>query len=370
MSDIENMTDEEFEAIMDSGEDFGVPEDGEVPVEDTEPSEELPDPSELIEEPVDETESTEETDDTLEQTEDDLPDPVEGNQEDPDETTDDGEVSEESQESEEVNELDYKESYTHLMQPLKVSGKEVQVKSIDDARSLISMGIDYSRKMRDIKPLRAIGETLSEAGLYNDGEIDEAALMRLVDIQNGDRDALASLMREKSIDVLDIETDDVEYTPQTQMVSQDAIEIQEVQTKLEDLGTLNDVISAVSDLDDTSKAFFNSNPGNLLKLSEDIDTGVYDEVMGTIEYERSLGRLNGISDIDAYVAIARQKSPELSVEQPVVTEAPSHSSPSRAKRKAAGISNRAPVKKKTEKKYDYLNMSDEEFLALTPDIQY
>jgi len=281
------------------------------------------------------------------------------------ENEEDSEVEESPETTEQENvEFNYETSYNDIMKPLNVSGKEVQVKSIDDLRNLANMGIDYSRKMRDMKPLRTIGETLAKAGILIDGQVDERALTRLIDINSGNKDAIAELLKEQGIDPLDMETEDINYVAETSMVSEGTIAIQDVETELNNRGGLNAVVDAVGKLDTKSKQFFNETPQHLLSLQEDIASGVYNEIMGVVEYEKSLNRLGGLSDMEAYVQIAQAKQPA----QQEVPKAPQVPKPSKDKRKAAGISNRAPVKP-NKQAYDFLNMSDDEFEKLTPDTQ-
>ena len=264
-------------------------------------------------------------------------------------------------EGEDGADFDFKESFSQVMSPLKVSGKDVQVKSVDDMRNLAMMGIDYSRKMRDIKPIRAVGETLTKAGIIVDGVVNEEALARLIDINNGDKDAIAQLAAEHGIDPLDMDTENVQYTPTASIVSQDTIALQDVEKELVSRGSVDSVVQVLDTLDPQSKQFFNESPANLLKLDDDIKSGVYEEIMGTVQYEKSLGRLQGMSDMDAYIQIATSQ-PQEEAQAPVAK--PQAKRPSAAKRKAAGISKRAPAAK--AKNYDYVNMTDEEFEALTP----
>jgi len=359
--ELANMDDDEFEQLQATSDDIVENPTSEEPIVEDTPEEEVSEPEE--EESVsEETEdTTTDTEETTEPDEEEVDDAVDGEVDEESHTDDTDEETEESAEPE----LDYKTSYDAIMAPLKVSGKEVQVKSIDDLRNLANMGIDYSRKMRDMKPLRAVGETLAKAGILNDGVVDEAALTQLLDIKNGDKDAIGALLKQQNIDPLDMDIEDMEYVPKTSMVTEQDLAISDVETELVSRGSVDNVITELGKLDEQSKQFFQETPANLLKLDDDIRSGIYTEVMSTIQYERSLGRLNGVSDIDAYIQIVSNKTaPTVQQEAPVAPEKPK---PSSAKRKAAGITKRAPAKK-TVKTYDYANMSDEEFEKLMPDM--
>ena len=349
------MDDDDFEQAQGLSENVDV-EDIEEVVE--EQIDEVPDEDDTVAEVAEDSEETAEDDEDAEvsETEDEsLADTEEVEESDEEESPDAEEGVEESKD------FNYETSYNELMKPLNVSGKETQVKSISDMRNLASMGMDYSRKMRDIKPLRAIGETLSQAGIMVDGVVDEAALTRLIDINNGNKDAITQMLAERNIDPLDLETDNVNYVPAASMVTEQAIAVQDVEKELMSRGSIDSVISELDKLDVQSKQFFNESPADLLKLDDDIKSGVYAQVMGTVHYERSLGRLSGKSDMQAYIELVSQNT----VAPTKVVPAAPATRPSVAKRKAGGITKRAPAQK-TVQTYDYVNMSDEDFEKLTP----
>ena len=248
-----------------------------------------------------------------------------------------------------------------MMGPVKVGGKEYNVKSIADAKKLLGMGFSFSENMQGVKPLRAVGKTLEAAGIITNGVVDEAALMRLVDIQNGDKNALAQLMSEKEIDPLDMETEDINYTPTQSMATEQSVDMDRIEQELITRGNVDTVIQALDDMDDKSKDFFNSSPENLLKLDDDISNGTYDQIMGAVKYERSLGRLGVLSDMEAYIQLASAQSVP---EQSEAHKPQANTKPSAAKRKAAGITKRAPANKKQPAKVDLVNMSDEDFEKL------
>ncbi len=352
---LQTMSDEEFEeaqALQDNT-DVAIEE----PVEDTKVEEPVSEGSDEEEIEDEETEEVTEDDEVVETEDDSLADTetlseVDDEESHADEDTENVEVVTDK----DTKDFNYEASFNELMKPLNVSGKEVQIKSQDDMRNLASMGIDYSRKMRDIKPLRAIGETLAQAGLMVDGQVNEAALTRLIDISKGNKEAMAQLMSEQDIDPLDMETENVQYTPTTEMVSDSVVALQDVEKELVNRGSVDSVVQELGKLDARSKQFFNESPANLLKLDNDIKSGAYGKIMGAVQYEKSLGRMGDMSDMEAYIQLA-------SAEAPVQEEAPkpTPNKPSREKRKAAGISKRAPAKKTKQTEYDYVNMSDEEF---------
>jgi len=333
---------------------------------------------EQVEEPTAEADTEEEPEEVIEETEEPIEDEIEAEEGDdtPESEIEEEDGDEESQESDqeevaeddsETAELDYKDAYDSVLQPIKVSGEDVQVKSVSDLRTLASMGIDYSRKMRDIKPLRALGQTLEKAGLMSDGNIDEQALLRLIDIKNGNRDALSDLMKEQDIDPFELEMDDFTYETESTMVDESSVAFSDIEKELVSRGSINKVVEAINKFDAESKAFFNDEPSNLLGLEEDIASGAYAQIISQVHYEKSVGRMTDLSDMEAYIEIASggksNNENSLAQEQEVTpVQKPRVNS---SKRKAAGIAKKAPVSKQ-KKTYDYAAMSDEEFEALVP----
>ena len=49
-------------------------------------------------------------------------------------------------------ELDYKAVYSRIMAPFKANGRDIEVKSVDEAITLMQMGANYNKKMAALKP--------------------------------------------------------------------------------------------------------------------------------------------------------------------------------------------------------------------------
>ena len=360
-TDLNTLDDEAFEEAIGNVE--------EAVVTDVAVEEETEVIEEVIEDNSEQTETETEPEEVVE-TEDDIPADSETEEEEeeddshngqePQPEVEDTETVEDVVEPSKEVELDYKAMYEDMMGPVKVGGKEFKVKSVDDAKKLLGMGFSFSENMQGVKPLRAVGKTLESAGIIVNGVVDEVALTRLIDIQNGDKNALAQLMQEKEIDPLDVETEDISYTPTATMATEQSLAIEDVERELISRGSVDSVITQLDTLDDKSKEFFNESPQNLLALDDDIKSGVFDQVMQTVRYEKSLGRLSGVSDMEAYIQMVTTQQPA----QQMTPEVKAEPKASSSRKKAAGLSKRAPVKKQTQPKHDLVNMSDEDFEKL------
>ena len=71
--------------------------------------------------------------------------------------------------------------YTELMAPFKANGKIVEVRAVSEARRLMQMGANYTRKMQEIAPHR------KKLMMLENHKIDEEKLSFLIDLANNDK---------------------------------------------------------------------------------------------------------------------------------------------------------------------------------------
>ncbi len=347
-----NMSDEEFAEYENSTEsqipDEEVSEDTEVvPVDGPEEEEEIP-----ADEPEDEESELEDTDTEVDEF---------------DEEDTDGESQETLEEDEETGEEDtqtdtdsseYKTYYESIMAPIKANGHEVTIKSAADARTLIQKGLNYDDKMVAIKPVRLAGKALERAGIIRDGVIDEDALNRMIDFNNGDIEVVKARLKELEIDPLDLDLDDTNYQASDYVPDEHSVALDDIQRELDVRGSTEKVVTVLNRMDDASKEFFTENPKNLLSLEQDVTNGVFDEIYGDVQYERSMGRLDGVSDMDAYIGIAKQRGAQMREQE--AAPAPTRSVNAKKRAKAAGSK---PSVSKAANVVNPFDLSDEEFEA-------
>ena len=335
------LSDEEFMALPDPS--FEPEEDSDPEVE--EPIEEVEE--ELIE---DDTELAEE-------------EPVASPEEEVEEP-----VTDSKEETEEPVELNYKEEYDKVMSPLKANGKTVNIDNIDDLRALASMGMDYNRKMVAIKPYR-----LTAKKLENNGITDEK-LDYLIDLSKGNPDAIQRLLKESKIDPLDMDLDkDTAYSPNAYTVDDKEVELDAVLEDIRETPAFSSTIDIISNKwDESSKRVLLGEPAIIKVINEHVASGIYAQINTVIESERMMGRLTGLSDIEAYKQVGdaiQSRGGFTNNEQPTqVTELVKPTTVNRAatdpklndRKKATSTTKAAPTKVgKTD--YNPLSMSDEEF---------
>lgn len=301
----------------------------------------------------------------------------EGNQADEDleEATEPSEELTEDTEEEVVEtseEIDYKSEYQKLLAPFKANGKEIQVQSIDDAITLMQMGANYNKKMAGLKPNLKLIKMLDKNGL-----LDENKLSFLIDLDKKNPDAIKKYLKESGVDPLDLLDVDTptEYTPNTYTVNDKEIELDGILDEIKDtdsFGTTVDIIS--NKWDDSSKRVLVENPDVIKIINSHVESGVYQQITTVIESERMLGRLSGLSDIEAYKQVGQMLSqvgklgtPSPATNTPVTKQQPSKNTvdPLLRDRKKAVSSTKSTPAPKADMSFNPLSMSDEEFAKIS-----
>lgn len=283
--------------------------------------------------------------------------------------------------------------------PFKADGRDMQVRSAEDAIRLMQMGVNYSRRMQEMKPLKAQDQTLKNNGLDTPEKINF-----MIDVAKGKPEAIRQLLKDHNIDPLDVDTSGdapaykaQDYRPDPKdQAFKDAIE-----NTLAQEGGRELIVDVNSQWDDQSKEALRDQPVIFENLLAQKASGVYGKVNDEVRYQRSLGFLTDVPFLQAYhqVSVAMQKAGAIPSDQqvqsggpaPVVPQNPAPvAAPVQAQQPAAPIDTgprKAAPKPKTEQpnpnlssttqprstpsnggggqqEPDYSSMSDEDFLKL------
>lgn len=237
--------------------------------------------------------SGDETDEDDEESNDDSDesDSDDGNDEDSDE-----DESEESSETEVTN-----KDLEALFEPFKANGKMIKVESVEEARTLMQKGANYNKKMAALKPAFKVAKMLE-----NNELLDEDTVSYLIDLQNGNPDALRKLIADKGIDLDSLESDeDPKYAPTTKHKVTDAeLALDDVLAQVRETDTYEATMNLVGkEWDESSKGKLVQNPSMILKLNEHMGNGVYQQIADEMARQDALGQLTGLSDLDAYFKV-------------------------------------------------------------------
>ena len=269
--------------------------------------------------------------------------------------------------------------YTKVSAPFKADGKDIQVRTPEDVVRLMQMGVNYSRRMQEMKPLRAMDTMLKNNGLN-----DPAKLNFLIDLSKGNPEAIKKLLKDHKVDPIDLDvTKEANYKATNYQTDPKDLAFQEaIDTTLAAEGGKDIIRDINAQWDDESKEALRVEPSIFENLLEQKRSGVYGKIKTELEYQRTMGFLTNVPFLAAYnqVGAAMQKagvfgSSEVKKEvQPIApigagtrkavlpkTEQPnpSLSSTSQPRVAPSNDGNQKPIP-------DYSTMSDADFLKLAP----
>ena len=312
-----------------------------------------------------------EEDDDSEVNEDEPTDTAEedGSEQTEDDTDSDGDQPNEDEQPATVDAKQMKEAYDLLFgNPIKASGREVQIRNPQHAKNFIEMGIDYNKKMQSMRPHLKTLKTLEKEGLLDD--MDKLNL--LLEVKHGNKDALKRLIAESDIDPLDLADEEVieagrNYKPQNHMVSEKEVEIEEALNSIEGTPTQQRTLDVMTkEFDQRSREIISDNPSYIVALNQDMESGAYDEVMDAVNYRRDMKRVPaGMSDMELYIETAEQLSQakdNMSVQQNNQTQQKKQRGST--KQDKARMSGTKSSRKPQKKEYDpmeVLGMDDAKF---------
>ena len=310
--DMDNMTDEEFEAYMNSDQlDADVP-----PTED-----EVAVPEEQVEEPVEpeqpEQDSVTTADDaTTDDTKEEEPDTTTTEGADP-EVVESNDNSETEVKPEVKPEDDVLSSYLNQVSKVKANKTEVEFtnqEKIEQFDAMYQKAANYTKKTQKLAQYGKRISAMEEAG------ITDTQFNTMLDVLKGDKDAITSVIKGAGIDALEIDTEqELNYTPSDYGKSNLELEVeeayQEIDSDPEGVVT-KQVIS--SQWDDKSREHIVNGmelPNGekwtakqiMTGLHEDVKTGVYDVVSG-IATKLKIADGGTKSDIEYYVQAGGQYS--------------------------------------------------------------
>jgi hypothetical protein len=273
----------------------------------------------------------------------------------------------------ETKEFDYESAYKKVSEPFKANGVDMQIKDPEDIIRLMQMGANYQKKMAQLKPNLKLIKMLEKNELLN-----EAKLHNLIDLSKKNPKAIAKLIEESDIDPLDIDKDvPTDYQPTDYSVTDKEYNLDQILDEIKDTDTFNKTINVLTkEWDTESKTTISDNPEIISIVNTHMSNGVFDQVNAVLQQEKTLGKLAGIPDVEAYRQIAENMHKngllKLQSEQgnnPSTTPKVSSKSDTNSQANADRNKQRkavAPVKQTTTKKSstdeDFLGLSDADFM--------
>ena len=233
----------------------------------------------------------------------------------------------------------------------------------------MKMGANYNKKMSAIKPNLKLLKMLE-----NNSLLDENKLNYLIDLDKKNPDAIAKLLKDSGINPLDVDVaKDSEYKPNTYTVDDKVMNVEEVFSEIRDTDSYAETIEIITNKwDSASQKVLLDNPRYIEAFNAQVGSGVYEQIDSIVEKERMLGRLTGLSDIDAYKTVGDALLEQGKFNQPTAPESKpkpvlKRKSPNpklKDRKKAASPTKGSAGSTKKSSEYNPLSMSDDEFSKL------
>jgi hypothetical protein len=186
------------------------------------------------------------------------------------------------------------------MAPLKAAKRTIKVTNPDDARRLMQMGVDYSRKMEQMKPYLRVLKTLEKNDLL---DIDKVNFF--IDLDKKNPDAIRKFLKDSEIDPMDLSLEDsADYKPNDHTVGDNEILLEEVLEDIRGSKAFDRTVDVITNQWDTaSRQILMDNPRIIQILNEHVEAGIFDQIADVVASEKTFGRLTGLSDLEAYKAV-------------------------------------------------------------------
>ena len=168
------------------------------------------------------------------------------------------------------------------------NGRNVSINNPDDAIRLMQMGLSYRKKIDSLNQNLGLVRSLKKNG------ISEEDLRFLIDLKNGDKGAIAKLLKDKEIDTYELpDLDENPYVPVAQLVDNEQASFEDTLDDIRAMRGGNELLNSLgSDTwDNESLRFFRTKPEALHYLYQDKASGLYDEVLSQIELDDTLGKI-------------------------------------------------------------------------------
>ena len=259
--------------------------------------------------------------------------------------------------------IDYKAVYDSIFKPFKANGKTIAPRNAEDVISLMQMGANYTKKMQLMAPMKRAVESLNKAG------INEEELNFLIDIHNGDKEAIKNLLKKNEIDPIDLDIEDTKYIPKNNIASDADVEFSETLMDIESsLPKIQEILNKT--WDSKSKQLVLKDPQLMRALHQEIEMGRFDEVQQRLEIEKTFGRYKGVSDIEAYIDLVTKMVNE-KARTPVAETKHVERQPETTTKSIPDKTKAAPIRSKPKNQgssltvKDLFSMSEEDFNKLS-----
>jgi hypothetical protein len=220
--------------------------------------------------------------------------------------------------------------------------------------------------------------------LENHGLLDPVKLNYLIDLHEKKPEAITQLLKDSGMEPMDIDLKGEEtYKPSTRTVNDKDLVLDDVLASIKGSEHYNKTLTVIADeWDDESRATILADPAIIRTINGHMQNGIYDQVANAVTYQRTLGNLQGVSDLEAYQqagahmmennlftsngkASSDNQGDQGSKRPGETKETAAQKEARLKKKKGASPSRRKAASKKEKEDFNPLGMSDEDFAKHT-----
>lgn len=176
--------------------------------------------------------------------------------------------------------------FDKVMAPLKANGREITLRTPEEAIRLMQMGAGYGKKLQDLQPSLKSLRMLEKNNL-----LDENKLSFLIDLNNKNPAAIKKLIKDSGIDPLDINLEDnADYKPTNHSVTDNEVAFQDTLKEVAAAPGGKETIRHINtDWDKESKDLLWNDPQIMTIIQAQRETGVYGVITAEIDRQKMLG---------------------------------------------------------------------------------
>lgn len=200
----------------------------------------------------------------------------------------DAEKAAEAAAAEAAEPVDYEKFFKKVMTPFKANGRNIELKTPDEAIRLMQMGAGYGRKIQELQPHLKVLRMLEKNDL-----LDEGKLSLLIDVNSKNPEAIKKIIKDSGIDPLDLNMEDnVSYKPTNHSVSDKEMAFNEAVKVVTDHETGNETLKTINQTwDQESKSALFDQPALLGVIQSQRDNGLYDQIAAEIDRQKLFGTI-------------------------------------------------------------------------------
>lgn len=305
---INELSQEEFDALTpDEIRERAAKEDAEQSDDsDTDDSEELD--QEDADEHEDDNQDSEEESDSEDYEESEESDEESDSEEDTDEevktkVTTKAPKEDKSETTPEVITMDPTDFQSQITASFKAAGKEYSFTDPKEIISLMQKGVHYTQKLQSISHLKGLNEVLTQNGLS-----DPEELAFLIDVKNGNPEAIAKLIQQHGIDTYDLDEDKAAgYQSTSVNIDQEskAVALREMLEDHKEDTNFNSVFTDARKWDQASQEYLLDNLGTFEALRDHKADGSYDRIMAELD-RRNVVNPSKLPIMQQYIQIGQE----------------------------------------------------------------